>query len=209
MDLEKLLLRSEALEEELLRIFEPDNIGISARDNTSYTMCSITLEHARSLRLLMGAGNFTSAVGMMRVQYEALVRAIWVFYAADDSSIANLSKELTPDNEKLISRLPMLSEMLKRLEKKAPQEVFRMLDEIKDQSWKAMNSFIHSGIHAVSRHEKGYPVHLIEQTIRHSNGMSILVSILLSILTNELGFATVLIRVQHEYEDCLHLDKAV
>lgn len=45
-------------------------------------MCSVSFEHAESAKILLASGNFTSALGLVRLQYEALVRALWLRYAA-------------------------------------------------------------------------------------------------------------------------------
>lgn len=50
-------------------------------------MCSVALEHGMSLRALMAMGLPTSAVGLMRLQFEALTRAMWLQYAASDLAI--------------------------------------------------------------------------------------------------------------------------
>lgn len=155
----------------------------------------------------MDIGNFTSAIGMTRLQYEALVRAIWVFHAASESLISKLSDELTPESEKAASKMPMLSKMLNQIEKTAPKRAYEMLNEIKEQSWSAMNSYTHSGIHAVSRSKEGYPAGLLLKCIKHSNNMSTLASILYAILTNNNAIVNLLNRVQYEYEDCIHLNK--
>ncbi|MFT5700894.1 MAG: hypothetical protein ACI8ZB_003779 [Desulforhopalus sp.] len=207
MNLEKILLRSAALEEELLRFFDHNKVSSSARHQTTYTMCSIAFEHAKSARILMEVGNFTSAIGMTRLQYEALVRAVWVFHAASERLISKLSEELTPESEKAASKMPMLSQMLTEIEKSAPRRAYEMLNEIKSQSWKAMNSYTHSGIHAVSRCKEGYPLVLLINCVKHSNNMSSLAAILYAILTSNNQIAFVLDKVQSEFGDCIQLEK--
>jgi hypothetical protein len=207
MSLEKLLSRSAELENELLRFFDPKQVGTLTRHQTTYTMCSIAFEHARSVRILMETGNFTSAIGMTRLQYEALVRAMWVFHAASESLVSKLSDELTYESAKAASKMPMLSEMLNQIEKTAPKRAYEMLNEIKEQSWSAMNSYTHSGIHAVSRRKEGYPLPLLIQCIKTSNNMSALATILYAILTKNNSIAFVLDKVQHEFEDCIQLEK--
>ena len=207
MSLEKILSRSAELENELLRFFDHKQVSTLARDQTTYTMCSIAFEHARSVRILMDVGNFTSALGMTRLQYEALVRAMWVFHAASESLISKLSDELTPESAKAASKMPMLSEMLIQIEKSAPKRAYEMLYEIKTQSWSAMNSYTHSGIHAVSRRKEGYPLALLINCIKHSNNMSALATILYAILTRNNAIAYVLDKVHHDFEDCIQLEK--
>ncbi|MCO1337211.1 hypothetical protein MO867_23100, partial [Microbulbifer sp. OS29] len=61
----------------------------------SRVMCSIAFEHAESAKMLISAGNLTSATGLVRLQYEALVRAMWLRYAASDIAVSKLTSELT------------------------------------------------------------------------------------------------------------------
>lgn len=42
-------------------------------------------------------------------------------------------------------KLPMLSEMLKKLEGKAPQIALDQLLELKQYSWKPLSSYVHGG----------------------------------------------------------------
>jgi len=103
--------------------------------------------------------------------------------------------------------MPMLSQMLDQIEKSAPQHAYKMLNEIKTQSWSAMNSYTHSGIHAVSRREEGYPLTLLTTIVKHSNNMSSLATILYAILTNNNQIAFVLDKIRYEFEDCIQLEK--
>lgn len=84
-------------------------------------MCSVSLEHAESLKILLATRNFTSALGLLRLQFESLVRGMWVLYAASDIAVSKLTAELNEENQRRANNLPMLSEMISQLEKKAPK----------------------------------------------------------------------------------------
>ncbi|WP_368206568.1 hypothetical protein [Aeromonas sp. s5] len=166
-------------------------------------MCSLAFEHAESAKMLISAGNLTSATGLVRLQYEALVRAMWLLYAATDTDVLKLTSELTQETADKANRLPMLSEMLAKLQGKAPQEPLDMLREFKEYSWKPLSSFIHGGIHAIHRHSKGYPPPLLAQTVRISNGVSIMVGMLLVILHGGGEQVGKIPLIQREFADCL------
>jgi hypothetical protein len=166
-------------------------------------MCSIAFEHAESAKILISAGNLTSATGLVRLQYEALVRAMWLLYAASDIAVSKLTSELTQESAHRANQLPMLSEMLDKLQGKAPQEPLDMLVEFKKVSWKSLSSFIHGGIHAIHRHSKGYPLQLLEQMVRTSNGVSLMVSMLLVILHGGGEQRGKMPQIQKEFADCL------
>lgn len=169
----------------------------------SRVMCSIAFEHAESAKMLISAGNLTSATGLVRLQYEALVRAMWLLYAASDTAVSKLTSELTQETADRANRLPMLSEMLEKLQGNAPQEPVNMLLEFKEYSWKPLSSFIHGGIHAIHRHSKGYPLPLLEQMVRISNGVSVMVGMLLIILHGGGEQRGKIPSIQREFADCL------
>jgi len=175
----------------------------SPRLVASRILCSVALEHAESAKLLIVSGNFTSAVGLLRLQYEALVRAMWLLYAASDAAVEKLAAELTDEKAKKAERIPMLSEMLSKLEGKVPAEPLSMLLEFKQYSWKPLSSFIHGGIHAINRHSKGYPAPLLDQALRASNGVSLMVGMLLVILSGDPAQRGKIPKVQVEFADCL------
>jgi hypothetical protein len=177
--------------------------GDSSRIVASRILCSVSLEHAESSKILIISGNFTSAVGLLRLQYEALVRAMWLLYAASDAAVERLAAELTDEMAKKAEKMPMLLEMPSKLEGKAPAEPLSMLLEFKQYSWKPLSSFIHGGIHAINRHSKGYPVLLLEQALRASNGVSLMVGMLLVILSGDPAQRGKIPKVQIEFADCL------
>ncbi|WP_369743936.1 hypothetical protein AB8S08_04955 [Pseudidiomarina sp. PP-1MA] len=169
----------------------------------SRVMCSVAFEHAESAKMLISGGNLTSATGLVRLQYEALVRAMWLLYAASDTAVSKLTSELTQEAADRANKLPMLSEMLEKLQGKAPQEPVNMLLEFREYSWKPLSSFVHGGIHAIHRHSKGYPLTLLEQMVRISNGVSVMVGMLLVILHGGGEQSGKMPKIQREFADCL------
>lgn len=198
-----LLSRSAELESRLLEFLALAPFDDSERVIASRVMCSIAFEHAESAKVLISRGNLTSATGLVRLQYEALVRAMWLLYAASDTAVSKLTSELTQETANKANRLPMLSEMLEKLQGKAPQEPVNMLLEFKEYSWKPLSSFIHGGIHAIQRHSKGYPLPLLEQMVRISNGVSVMVGMLLVILHGGGAQRGKMPLIQREFADCL------
>jgi len=166
-------------------------------------MCGVAFEHAESAKLLTATGNFTSALGLVRLQYEALVRAMWLLYAASDLSVTKLMSELNQESAKMADKLPMLSEMLNQLHGKAPVEAMNSLLEFKEYSWKPLSSYVHGGIHAINRHSKGYPLPLLSQVIKASNGVSTMVGMLLVILSGDRNQSGKVPKIQMDFVDCL------
>ncbi|AMO70177.1 hypothetical protein AZF00_18535 [Zhongshania aliphaticivorans] len=148
-------------------------------------MCSVSLEHAESFKILLSLRNFTSAIGLLRLQFECLVRGIWVLYAASETELTKLTAELNEENQKIANKLPMLSEMISQLEKKAPKNAIDPILEFKQYSWKPLSSYVHGGLHAIDRHSKGYPIQILEHALKASNGVNGLTAVFASILTGQ------------------------
>lgn len=180
-----------------------DNFESFPRKESSRILCIVSFEHSESLKMLIASGNFTSAIGLLRLQYESFTRSLWLFYAASDLAVSKLMTELTAESARKSQKLPMLSEMLKKLEGKAPQVVLDQLLEFREYSWKPLSSYIHGGMHAIQRHSKGYPLQLLTQTIKASNGVSIMAAMFLTIIANDISKKGVFPKIQKEFKDCL------
>jgi hypothetical protein len=178
------------------------------RARISRLICGISYEHAESVKILIAAGNFTSAAGLMRLQYEAVVRALWAFYAATDGFVDKLSASLTEETARKAASLPMVGEMLESLDAKAPKEALGMLIEFRDHQWKPLSSFVHGGLHAIHRHETGYPFPLMHGALRSSNGLLIMAAMLLVILHGGKDQVGKIPAIQIEFDDALPPRKA-
>ena len=128
---------------------------------------------------------------------------MWLLYAALDGVVSKLAGELTQDGAKRAEKLLMVSDMLNKLDGKAPQEAMAMLLEFKEYSWKPLNSYVHGGIHAMHRHSKGYPLALLQQVLKASNGISTMVGMHLVILSGDKAQQGKLPKIQKEFSDCL------
>ena len=201
--IEHLLQRSIELEETIFKLLNGATYSDSPRSLATLTMCDIALEHADSFRLLTANGNFTSAVSLIRLQFEAISRAIWLLYAASDSAIGKLQAPLTAESEKAADNQPSIKEILSQIEKKAPVGAGQMLADFKEVIWKAINSYVHSGIHAVNRHGEGYPVGLIIQVLQNSNALSSMTGMLLANLSDDIQITKPMSKIQQDFKDCL------
>lgn len=201
--LNTLLARSVELEQVLNEFLGLPTCDGSDRSRVSRTMCAISYEHAESAKVLTATGNFSSAVGVLRLQYEALVRALWLFYAASDTSVAKLAVSLSSESAQKAAKLPMVSEMLEKMAGKAPSEALGPLHEFKDHQWKALSSFVHGGLHVIDRHQKGYPVLLLLQLVLSSNGLLVMAGMLLVTLHGGARYQGRIPEIHMKFEDCL------
>ncbi len=145
----------------------------SPRLRISDVACSLSLEHWASVRALLRSGLLPSAIVVHRAQFEALARSIWLLYAASDDHLSKLTATLSLESEQAAKNIPQMAVMLEHLAKKAPRPAYDALSRFKENSWKALNSFAHAGIHPIRRHADGYPVELLENILRNANGLAV------------------------------------
>lgn len=198
----QLLARSAVLEERLADFFSLPLVIDSSRLQAARALASLSFEHAQSLKYLVAAGLHTSAAALLRVQYESLVRSLWVLYVATDSQAEMMLSELTQDTAKQANKIPMLSQMLEAIEENAPHAPVAHLKEFKHYSWRPLSSFVHGGIHAVNRHGRGFPPELVLMQIRHSNGLLGIAGNLLLILAGVPAETGKMAGIYTEFQDC-------
>lgn len=181
------LARADELDAALMRAIDAAHFRAyddSARIIASVSAARVALEHGRALRVLVADGLPTAALSLMRLQHEALTRALWLLYAADDTAIAKLAAPLTREAEAAAGKLPMMADMLKQLATKpAAAKALIGLLAFKDNNAAALNSYVHGGIHALQRQAQGYPVPLIAGALRNCNGLMVMTTMMLAVLT--------------------------
>lgn len=202
MNIDELLARSAVLQAQLSGFLALPLVNEGVRLRATRSLASLGFEHAQSVKHLIAAGLYTSAAALLRVQYESLVRAIWVLYVATDHQAGLLLADLTDESAKQASKIPMLSNMIIEIEDKAPHAPVAHLKEFKHYSWRPLSSYVHGGIHAVSRHGKGFPVELVLMEVRHSNGLLGIAGNLLLILAGVPAEAGRMAVIYKEFQDC-------
>jgi len=127
---------------------------------------------------------------------------MWVLYVASDAAVGKLTAELNSENSKRAEKLPGLSMMIEKLEIKAPENAVKPILEFKEYSWKPLSSYVHGGLHVVDRHSKGYPVQILEQALKASNGVNGMVGMFASILT---GNQLLVKDVSKSFQECFDI----
>ena len=165
----------------------------------------LAIEHAAGALVLNLQGLHASSCALMRPQFEAHLRGVWLMYAAKDSWIETLSEALTEDSARKANKIPMPAVMFDELRQcpQAPQPVVQQLEEYREVTWKALSSYTHGGLHPISRVASGFPAQLVYDVQRNSNAMLALTSQLLSILTGDLSAMVPIRRLHIDFADCL------
>lgn len=212
MQIQQILHRSEELDATIVQLLDLDNYPVygdgEPRMGLSVTAASLAIEHARALRNLIAGGFVSSAVPLMRLQYEATTRSAWLLFAASEEHVSLAAAPLTAAADEAARKLPLARDMIKQLRNAsatvpAAAAPAAMLGRFDDMQRHALNSFIHGGIHALYRHREGFPVQLVHQLIECSNGLVTISAMMLAILTGDRLVATRMNRVHVGFEDCL------
>jgi hypothetical protein len=173
MNFDQALEDSDALADGFLELVDLPLCNDTVRVGTAAVACSLAFEHWNSVRLLLGSGLLPSALVVHRSQFEAVLRSVWLTYAASNSDVAKLAASLDLESEQAAKNISQAQHMMDALAKSAPKEAHAPLARFKDNSWKALNSYAHAGIHPLRRHADGYPVALAHSVLCNANGLAV------------------------------------
>lgn len=202
-NLDATLDRSNALQCEIDALHTLPLVGEPKRSHLVRASCAIANEHGLSLRLLISARAPTSAVSLLRLQYESVTRAMWLTWAADEMWLERLSASLSKETEDAAGKLPLQAEMLRQLAGTAPPAAYQMLDGFKSAHMSALNSFVHGGLHPIARIHTEYPVPLLIDIVKSSNALSIMEAMLVAILSGDQQAVEAAKKLQLSFRDCL------
>jgi len=117
----------------------------NSRSLMSVLCHDVVIEHHLATTTLLHKGVNGTAFALVRLVFDSCVRGIWLRWCATDSEIRNYEKDT------------LRLEFGKMLEAVEQVEGFedRVLSQLKHRSWKAMNSYAHTGILQLSRRAAG------------------------------------------------------
>src|SRR5262245_18245302 len=144
--MDDLFEESERLVVELLQLIDLPTVD-SERVQISDTACSLAIEHWHAVRSLLELRLLPSALVVHRSQFEALVRCVWLAYAARDEDLVKLTAMLDLESEQAAKNIPTVNVMMDHIHEKAPASAYSGLARFKEHNWKALNSYTHAGIH--------------------------------------------------------------
>lgn len=206
VDLAALITRSEAFEQQIVACFPETGfvLAVSSKQHElAATACTLSIEHAGVLRaaFVIAAPNSGSAV--LRLQYEALLRAAWLIYAATPGQLEKLARTLDLAAERAAKNLPGYMEMLDAVVKNAPAGLSAPIAEFNEYSRHALNSFVHAGIHPLTRARDGYPTAMATTNVRFSNGLMHFAYRVLAGLSGSQRRMDRVTKLYVEFQDCI------
>lgn len=122
----------------------------------------IAQEHHHAIVLLMHHHLYAACFSLLRVEFEAYIRGLWLTYCAADREVNRFLSGAKP---------PGIGALLEAIERK-PAFTEKVLSAIKTKSWKAMCAFTHTGGLHVQRWntseaiESNYEPEEVEQALR-------------------------------------------
>lgn len=199
--MDDLFEESERLAVELLQLIDLPTID-SERVQISDTACSLALEHWHAARSLLQLGLLPSALVVHRSQFEALVRSVWLAYAAGDADLAKLTATLDLESEQAAKNIPTVNIMMQHIQEKAPAAAYSALARFKEHNWKALNSYTHAGIHPLRRHADGYPEALLQAVLCNANGLGVMSCMQAVVLSGAQPMQQQVLKIAAKYPRC-------
>lgn len=166
-------------------------------------MAGIAIEHGSAICQLADGEATASMVVLLRVQFEAVVRAIWLLHGATDEFIERVAGALRAGTVKDFNNVPDMDSMLTSITGKAPADVVSMLTELKRGAWKPMNSFVHSNVLPLQHAVRERPTGFVSNTLTNANGLSFLAAMAIGVCSGDHRVTLTLRDVQVAYRDCL------
>ncbi len=198
MKTEELIAKSEKLIQWIEK--QMDGLGINSEERARLASgCLDTaLEHQKAILLLVSKSLFGSAFALVRLLFEAYIRGIWLHRCA-----STLELELFKA-EKLGKSFGTLIEEIERID--GFEE--GVLSGTKLKSWKAMNSFTHSGFMQIARRntastiEPNYTEDEIVEAVNFAIAIGLLSAIETAHLAKSEGLMNSVLEKVEEWSKC-------
>jgi hypothetical protein len=175
----------------------------SPRSKLTTIFLGLAHEHWLSLRVLMTEGLSHSAIGLLRLQFEATLKGFWVHFVATDPWIEKAGV-ICEINDKLVEPdLPNVGEMLKDVERTAPPNAFTLLNQFKRVAWRQLNSYVHGGMHALANFGGEFPAAFLVQIVANANGVYGLAATLAASLSTDPKRIQLIVAMQLAHPECL------
>lgn len=206
-DVVRLFDQSDALQEAAGQVLTSSASPPDRRAFLAIRVAVMSLEHWGAQRLLLRAGLDVSGFAMVRLQFEAVIRAVWILECAKDDWLERFSAPVPNGQLEEPVLGPPVEAMLSTISKKAPV-IAEMLKQLKDGAWEPMHSYVHGGARPIVQSLIGTTHYQVSAVLRNANGLGL---IAINVLTRALrnpsldGFVA---HLQREYSECLPPPKA-
>jgi hypothetical protein len=191
---------SEQLDSEITSRFTPYK-STNNKDQLTQVCSDLSFQHAKSLRVLYDLELDGTATAILRMQFESVVRLMWLHFSAPDSFIEGYAGSISVDSPP--KDFPSVTEMIEKIKKSGVKGPGETLEEFKDIAWKGMNNHIHNGYLAFSRHVNSYPEKLVIQIISNSNALNLMTAMVLARINKSQDDVNFVKGLQLSYQDIM------
>jgi hypothetical protein len=134
-----------------------DLADLHKREHLSGACLHASIEHGMAIVVLVDVGFPGSALALLRLQFEAYVRGVWLAHCASDGEVDEAGRD----------EFPKMDPMIKSLERPGLLDS-AVLSTIKKQAWKALNSLTHTGYQQIGPrlNKDGIGSHFNDEQIR-------------------------------------------
>ena len=123
-----------------------DGVEVSSNDRTRLAAgcLDMVLEHQKAIVLLTARHLYGSAAALVCLVFESYVRGLWLYYSASEDELEDFKKDRLRKS---------FGQLIEDIEKHDAYSE-GILSNVKELSWKVMNSFKHTGFYQVVRRNK-------------------------------------------------------
>lgn len=123
-----------------------DGLAIKSDDRSRFAAgcLDVALEHQKAIVLLIHNQLYGSAFSLVRPIFESYIRGVWLLNCATDEQLRQIKRDKLRRS---------FEDLVKEVERVDGYDE-GVLSEVKQRSWKAMNSYTHSGVLQITRRNK-------------------------------------------------------
>lgn len=180
-------------------------IAPGSRTSAVFGFGKIALEHGSGFQQLLAADNPVSALALVRLQFEAVVRGAWILFSAPDSWVAQFSSPPASNDAEEPAEFPKMYQLLDQLgSSSAEPDLVTSLASLKTKAWDSLNSYTHGGLRSMVRTLNGHEEELLVWMLRTQNSLSYTASQLIARVADDATCSNKLFQIRNEMADCLH-----
>jgi hypothetical protein len=206
-ELAKILSLSEMFDDDVFALLEKCWNLSSQRQVICLAFCKAAVEHAASQRVLIAVGLHGTALSLIRLHFEAVVRAAWVLHGAKDEWLVKFSTPVPVGVFDEPQRGPPIPAMLDAIKLNAPQaanELSRL-----NETMKVMHSFVHGGAHLVVHALRGYPPENLISVLQNRNFISLMLTNVMVIASHQPHLTGIVRQLGEAHASCMPPNRTV
>lgn len=173
--------------------------------SVAYGLAKIALEHGFSVVRLFHDDNAVSASALVRLQYEAVLRACWAKWAANESWVCRSLDVIERKSDEELG-FPPVQNMIEALtaSKRTPLELAPSLADFKSRAWEDLNSFSHGGYKSIVRALYGHEVELSMWMLKSSCTLSYVAAMTCAVVSGKQSRVDAVYAARSSHSICFH-----